>query len=303
MKRIRIRTIALVLIFAYTALTSALAGDTKTIKGMITGRTADTLTVRAEDATTWTVTLNDETKVQTPKGLGIRKEQMSWASLLPGLKVKVKGFPDASGNLLATEIGFSKKDLQTASMIQAGLTPTEEKVATNAQNIAANQENIAANKENIAVNSANVAANKAQIAANQREVTRRFEDLADYDVRTQATIYFASGETTLGPDDKAALSKVAAEAAQVSGYIIEVQGFADSSGNAVVNQSLSKDRAYAVVNYLMQEGAVPPRHIVAPGAMGISKPVASNETKQGRSANRRVEVKLLVNKGILSASQ
>jgi flagellar motor protein MotB len=53
----------------------------------------------------------------------------------------------------------------------------------------------------------------------------------------------------------------------------------------------------------MQEGNVPPRHIVSPGAMGISKPVASNETTEGRKQNRRVEVKLMVNKGILSASQ
>jgi OmpA-OmpF porin, OOP family len=274
----------------------AFGEDTKTIKGMITGRTADSLTVRGADGTTQTVTLTDDTKVQSPKGLGIRKEQMSWASLIPGLKVSVKGAPDASGNLVAEEIKFSKDDLQTASMIQAGLTPTEEKVAANAQNIAAN-------KENIGVNSANIAANKGQIAANQEEVSRRFSDLADYEVKNKATIYFASGKSTLGADDKAALSKLAAEATKLSGCIIEVQGFADSTGNAAANQSLSKDRAYAVVNYLMQEGNVPPRHIVSPGAMGISNPAGSNETAQGRSQNRRVEVKLMVNKGILSANQ
>jgi outer membrane protein OmpA-like peptidoglycan-associated protein len=302
MKRITVWTLALALTFASATLSPAFAGDTKTVKGLITARTADTITVRADGATQ-TITLTDETKVQSPKGLGIRKEQMSWASLIPGLKVQVKGVPDGSGNLIAKEIKFSKNDLQTASMIQAGLTPTEEKVAANAQNIATNQENIAANKENIGVNSANIGANKAQIASNQQEVSRRFEQLADYEVTTEAKIYFRSGESTLGADDKSALSQLAAEATKLSGYIVEVQGFADSVGNATANQSLSKERAYEVVNYLMQEGNIPPRHIVSPGAMGIARPAASNETAQGRSANRRVEVRVMVNKGILSASQ
>jgi OmpA-OmpF porin, OOP family len=281
----------------------AFGGDTRTIKGLITKRTADALTIRVSDGTTQTVTLTDETKVQSPKGLGIRKEQMSWASLIPGLKVNVKCTPDSSGSLVAKEVKFSKDDLQTASMIQAGLTPTEEKGAANTENVAANKENISANKENISVNSANISANKAQIAANQEDVSRRFSELADYEVKDQATIYFASGESTLGADDKAALAKLAAGATKLSGYIVEVQGFADSTGNATANQSLSKDRAYAVVSYLMQDGNVPPRHIVSPGAMGISNPVASNETAQGRKANRRVEIKVMVNKGILSASQ
>jgi outer membrane protein OmpA-like peptidoglycan-associated protein len=216
---------------------------------------------------------------------------MSWASLIPGLKVSVKASPGADGKLVANTVTFSKADLETASMIQAGLTPTEEKVS-------ANQQNIAANKESISVNEANVAANKAQIAANQEEVSQRFSDLADYDVKAKDVVYFASGKSTISAKDKADLKNLAVEASKLSGYIIEVKGFADSTGNAVANQALSKDRAYAVVSYLMQECSVPPRHIVSPGAMGISNPVASNETPQGRSENRRVEATVLVSKGI-----
>jgi len=53
-----------------------------------------------------------------------------------------------------------------------------------------------------------------------------------------------------------------------------------------------------VIAFLMQQGNVPVRHIVAPGAMGEYGAVAPNETKAGRAENRRVVVKVLVNKGI-----
>jgi OmpA-OmpF porin, OOP family len=83
-----------------------------------------------------------------------------------------------------------------------------------------------------------------------------------------------------------------------TGYIISVKGFADSSGNAAMNQKLSMDRAQEVIAYLIQDCNVPVPHVVAPGAMGTADPAAPNETAQGRAENRRVEVKVLVNKGL-----
>ena len=68
-----------------------------------------------------------------------------------------------------------------------------------------------------------------------------------------------------------------------------------------MNTKLSEDRAKAVVTFLMQQGRVPVRHIVAPGAMGEYGPAASNETSAGRADNLRVEIKILVNKGIAGA--
>jgi len=65
-----------------------------------------------------------------------------------------------------------------------------------------------------------------------------------------------------------------------------------------MNTRLSEARAKAVITYLVQQGNVPIRHIVAPGAMGEYGAVAPNETKAGRAENRRVEVKIFVNKGI-----
>ena len=301
MKKIDSRTIVLSVAFGCMMLAQAFAQEI-TVKGMITGRSSDNMSIRAADGTTHNIKLTDDTKVQSPKGLGLRKEQMSWAELIPGLKVNVKGISDGTGTLVAKTITFSKNDLQTASMIQAGLVPTQERVSANEQNISANQQQIAVNQGAIANNAANVAANKAQIAANQQEVSERFSALTDYDVKNQVTVYFATGKSTLDPRDKTALMDLATQASSLTGYIIEVQGFADATGNAAANQTLSRDRAYAVVNFLMQDGNVPPRHIVSPGAMGIAKPAASNESAQGRAQNRRVEVKVMVNRGLAGSS-
>ncbi len=282
------RTIfAFALIFCCMA-AAAYGDDNKIeVKGLITGRTADTVTIRSADGASQVVQLTDDTKVQVPKGLGLRKKQVSWANLIPGLRVKAKGNINPQGQMVATEITFSKDDLQTASMIQAGLVPTDLRLQGSEQNIAANQQAIAANRQ--------------KIEANEEAVNKRFSDLADYEVKHETMVYFASGRSALTPKYKAELDKLAAAASQLPGYLIQVKGFADSTGNAAMNQTLSQDRAYAVINYLMQVCNIQPRHIVAPGAMGISNPVASNETAAGRAENRRVEIKVLVSKGIAAA--
>jgi outer membrane protein OmpA-like peptidoglycan-associated protein len=180
--------------------------------------------------------------------------------------VDIDGVSDAQGRVIAKTITVDGDDLETAEMIQAGLNPTKEQVATNAKDI--------------------------------RENTERFSELSDYDVKGEATIRFNSGSAIISPEDQQQLKRLAQAAIGLTGYIIEVKGFADASGNAVMNQELSENRAEAVVAYFIQQCNVPVRHIVAPGAMGEYHPTATNESTAGRAQNRRVEVKVLVNKGI-----
>jgi OOP family OmpA-OmpF porin len=130
------------------------------------------------------------------------------------------------------------------------------------------------------------------------ENSNRFSLLADYDVKGQATVKFGVGSATLDAGDQRTLQQIAQTATSLNGNIVEVTGYADSTGSAAMNTKLSEDRAKAVIAFLMQQGGVPVRHIVAPGAMGEYGAMASNETKAGRAENRRVEVKILVNKGI-----
>lgn len=130
------------------------------------------------------------------------------------------------------------------------------------------------------------------------ENTNRFTALSEYDTKGQATVTFNTGSSKLSANDQEQLKTLAQTATGLTGYIVEVTGYADATGSAAMNTQLSENRAKAVIAFLMQQGKVPIRHIVAPGAMGEYAPAATNETKAGRAENRRVEVKVLVNKGI-----
>jgi OmpA-OmpF porin, OOP family len=282
-------------------------GEKAKVKGVIATRTGETLVVSADGGNV-TVVLTDDTKVQQPKGLGLRKKQMSVTILVPGLRITADGVGDAQNRLVAKSITFDKDDLEMAEAIQAGLTPTKAAVQANASNIAANKQATQANTAAIQTNSQDISANQAAtsanaqaISANQQQIadtTKRFSELSEYDTKADITVNFAVGKSVISASDKAALAKLAKDAVGTTGYIIDVKGFADSSGAAAMNQQLSMDRAQAVIAYLIQSCNVPIRHIIAPGAMGTADPAAPNETAAGRAENRRVEVKVLVNKGV-----
>jgi OOP family OmpA-OmpF porin len=307
-RKTRIGYAALVLCLAVGMAYGASNGEKVKVQGMITGRTGESMTIKTTDGSAVTVVLNDDTKVQQPKGLGLRKKQMSATVLVPGLKISVDGVGDAQSHVVAKSINFSSDDLEMAEMIQAGLTPTKQAVATNQQNIAANKQATETNAQGIAANQVQTAANKQQIANNQEQIdanqqeihatTKRFSELSEYDTKGDAVVNFAVGSSVISASDKAALKQLAQSATGLTGYIIQVKGFADTSGNAAMNQQLSMDRAQEVIAFLLQDCNIPVRHIVAPGAMGTADPAAPNETASGRAENRRVEVKVLVNKGL-----
>ena len=292
----------------FLASTFAYAGDKAKVKGMITDRTGETLIVKSGGQTT-TVVLTDDTTTKDDKGLfGLDKQHLSNVVLIPGLKVDIDGSSDDAGRFVAKTITVDGDDLEAAEMIQSGLHPTAEQVAANVQTLethsgqlASHGVQLAAQKENIETNQQGIAANKQQLEQNIKDIeenSQRFTALSNYDVKGQATVKFNVGSSSISAADQEELNKLAQTATGITGYIVEVMGYADSTGNAAMNTKLSEDRAKAVVTYLIQQGNIPIRHIVAPGAMGEYGAAAPNETKAGRAENRRVEVKILVNKGI-----
>jgi len=296
------------LFFVALASSFAAAGDKAEAKGMIISRTGETLQVKSGNQTV-TVVLTDDTTTKDDKGLfGLEKQQMSNVVLIPGLKVDVDGTSDEQGRVVARTITVDGDDLEAAEMIEAGLHPTAEQVAANVVRLEAHSGQLeshtvqlAAHKESIETNQQNIAAHQQKIEQNLKDIEeheQRFAALTDFDVKGEATVKFNVGSSKVSAKDQEELKKLAETATGLKGYIVEVTGYADATGSAAVNTKLSEDRAKAVITYLIQQGNVPMRHIVAPGAMGEYGAKAPNETKAGRAENRRVEVKVLVNKGI-----
>ena len=289
------------------SLGSALAADKVKGKGVITLRSGSTLTVETDQGTT-TVTVTPDTKVQHPIGLGARKKQVGQEVLIPGLKLKFEGTGDQN-QVTAETITFDQDDLSLAKVIQAGLNPTAQQQARNIEAYQANKQStdaeLAANRAAIAAHQREIDATKQSVAANQQGIqevaqstSRRFSDLATWYVKGEATVRFEVGDSALSEENKQQIKALANQALSYTGFVIEVRGYADSTGRLEDNQQLSKERAQAVVAYLLQDCNVPTKNIAAPGAMGETNPPASNETAYGRAENRRVDLKLLVNKGV-----
>lgn len=90
------------------------------------------------------------------------------------------------------------------------------------------------------------------------------------------------------------LNSVAKVLKKYSNSTVMVMGYTDSTGTVAYNQSLSQQRAQSVASYLMGQGVKSSRFEVM--GMGISNPIASNATAEGRAQNRRVEIKIIPNK-------
>jgi outer membrane protein OmpA-like peptidoglycan-associated protein len=304
-----VNLMALPLLFLASVSAFAGVGDKAKVKGLIIDRAGGTLIIKSASGNS-AVVLTDETRTKDNTGLfGWGREELSSIVLIPGLKVDIDGVvADAEGRITAKTITVDGDDMETSEMVQAGLHPTAQRVAANMRAIEANEEKtninaqeIAAIKKFIAMYEQNAAAHKTQTEQNIKEieeVTKRFTALSQYDVKYQATVKFPVGSSTISPQDQEQLKQLAQNALQVPGYMVEVTGYADANGDAKMNEELSENRAEAVVGYLIQQGGVPVIHVAAPGAMGEYGPAASNETPAGRAENRRVEVKVLVNKGM-----
>ena len=103
-------------------------------------------------------------------------------------------------------------------------------------------------------------------------------------------VTFAVDSTTISPTFQATLDQIAKSLIDYPNSLIDVYGHTDSTGSAAYNQTLSERRAKAVADYLIMRG-VPNARIRYQG-YGETYPVASNDTADGRSKNRRVEIKI-----------
>ena len=273
------------------------AGQKTKIKGTIITRDADTLTLRDGSGMDTVVEITDRTTVASKGGFFKRGTNYDVTSLLRGLTIEAEGRGNASGQLTAEKIRFSKDDLETARSIDSRVTPVEGRVTqVEAQNEALAGQVDELNEVSKAMKS-DIDVNKAEIA----RTNERISALDDYLVQDLATVYFKVNSFVLSPEGKTELDILAQKALATKGYMIEVTGFADSTGNTQKNRVLSQNRADSVVRYLAETYDIPLRRMITPFGYGDLKPVADNDSLEGRSQNRRVEVKILVNRGLAQA--
>jgi OOP family OmpA-OmpF porin len=274
--------------------TVAVAQSTR-IEGVIKARNGDTMVVETMDSTSVIVTLTEGTEVGQVQGvLKARRKEMSMAALIPGLAVKVEGKPGEQNQVVATKVSFKGNDLAHAQKIQAGLHET--KMQTQQHKAELEKHKAELEKQNAALQQQQqqIAVNKAAIDA----AVAKFGQLDDYYILDEITVYFANGKIKVDPSYRPQLLALAEKTKNVNGYVIEVKGFASSTGNTALNQQLSEDRAEQVINILIQEGHIPLTRMLAPGAMGESQQVSEDTSAEGQAKNRRVVVRVLQNKAI-----
>jgi outer membrane protein OmpA-like peptidoglycan-associated protein len=276
-------------------LCGSVAAQTAKAQGLITGRSGETMTLQTQDSSKLVVVLTDDTQVAQIEGVfKARRKQMSMAALIPGLQVQVEGSYNAQNQLVASSIKFKGNDLEDAQTIQAGLQPTNEEVAQQKAALARQQQEMQEQQEQMAVAQAKIDANKAAIEA----ANKRFGQLDDFNILDEVTVYFGNGKVALDPKYNPQLLQLAEKAKTITAYTIQVKGYASKVGSASLNQTLSEDRANNVAQFLMQQGHIPLTNMLAPGAMGESRQVGSDQTAEGQAQNRRVVVRVLQNKGI-----
>jgi len=133
-----------------------------------------------------------------------------------------------------------------------------------------------------------------QVQAGLAPTKARMDDFGTYEALATVDVLFASGSTKISETGKADLLALAAKAKETKDYRVVMQGYADATGDPAANQKLSTRRAYAVQNFLQQQGGLSPGRVMAPDGMGVA-----TDAGKGSNANaRRVTVKLVVDKGV-----
>jgi len=287
--------------FAQTDQTRAtISGQKYKIKGVVVAR---------DDANTFIVrdSLGVDTKVVVAPDASVKSKGF-WGgdrypanAIVRGLNLEVEGRGDGSGNLAATKIRFDKDNLETAQSIDARVSPAEDRLTAaeqNAERISGQIDELMA-ISNAAKGGAKAAQETADAAvAGVNATNKRITDLDDYVVQQTATVNFRVGSSVLSPEAKSSLDQVAATAMTLKGYVIEVTGFASADGDTRSNKQLSNRRAQAVKDYLIENHNIPLRRMSTSYGYGELQAVADNSTREGREQNRRVEIKLLVSRGL-----
>ncbi len=256
------------------------SGAKMKFRGVVINRDADIFTIRDSTRQDYQVLITDNTSIKTHGGFLRSGKRYPVTDILRGLIVEVEGRGDAQGQLVADKIRFRESDMRAAQTTDIRVSPVE-----------ANQERMAGQMDELY-------AVAAEARAEVKAVNERVSALDDYDVQETVSVTFRTNSAVLSPEAKSQLDALAAKTTGARAFMIEVAGHTDSTGSDTKNFRLSRQRADAVVQYLAVQHKIPLRRFVTPMGYGKTDSVADNTTAEGRLQNRRVDVKMIINRGL-----
>lgn len=203
---------------------------------------------------------------------------------------------------------FVRQDVQqSVQPLQAGLGKANQNISDNADQIrnvdhraetgisnaqsAADQAHQSAQQADQHAQAANQLAQQGVSQANQAQET--VNNIDNYKAAQRQTVLFGLDKSTLTTEDEQTLDQLVQAVKPLKHYVIQVQGYTDTTGPKTLNLQLSQRRADAVVRYLSLNGDIPLVKIYNMG-YGEAAPAQSNHTRKGRKANRRVDVTVMV---------
>lgn len=304
-------------------------GQKLKVEGIVINRDDESFTVRDLKGTELLVVMTAKTKItRERKGWFHLDRSSNESEIRRGLRLKVEGQGNSEGQLVARKIAFDEQDLKTAEALESRVDPVEKQAnstqalaednrmridgaegrldqgETNARRLSGQVDELST-VANAALSSAKNAQSTAdQAASDAGTANDRINALDDYEVFSTMKVHFKPGSARLSARAREEIDEIANNIrANLKGWIVAVEGFADSKGRTAKNRSLSERRADAVINYLVTKHGFPPRRVVQPFGYGSLNPVATNDTREGRSLNRRAEITILINKGISHRQQ
>ncbi len=284
-----------------TQMRNLTGGQKYKIKGVVVSRDNNSFMVRDSVGVDTRVVISPNTSIKTNGGFFGGGDRIASDQVIRGLNLQIEGRGDNVGSLSAEKIRFDDDDLRVAQSIQSRVAPVEDRVTQteqNAERISGQIDELMA-ISNAARGGAKAAQDSADAAiAGVNATNQRISSMDDYVVQKTSNVNFRVGSAVLSDEAKYELDQVAQTAITMKGYVIEITGFASADGDAKKNKTLSQRRAQAVIDYLVETHNVPLRRIGTSYGFGELQAIADNTTLEGREQNRRVEIKLLVNRGI-----
>jgi outer membrane protein OmpA-like peptidoglycan-associated protein len=298
-----------------TSINTVPAGQKLVLTGNVIKAEGDTFSVCDMKGAETVVVLTPSTKITTHRR-GIFRGAATMdktAMMLIGLRVQVNGRGNDAGQLTAKWVRFHYSDFRAATEVDTRAIPIEAEQVRQAGQLdettivastALKNAKTAQDTADQAQNTADLAKSDALKAQNTATAAHsRIFALDDFEATEILTVNFKAGSANLTNEAKAKLDEFAAKTLSARGFIIELSGFASSEGGKYQNHELSARRAETVMDYLVGVCNVPVRRIVVPYSGGTMNPIADNKTRAGRMQNRRVEVKMLVSKGLAGKEQ